>query len=53
MPDGKHHEDEDRDKKPAKRTKDDHLGMALRTVYDEALREDVPDEFKDLLGKLG
>jgi len=28
------------------------VGRALRSVYDETLREDVPDEFKDLLGKL-
>jgi len=29
------------------------IGRALRSVYDETLREDVPDEFKDLLGRLG
>lgn len=28
------------------------LGRALRSVYDETLREDVPDDFLDLLGKL-
>ena len=28
------------------------LGRALRSVYDDTLRESVPDEFKDLLGKL-
>ncbi|QNM84101.1 hypothetical protein H8M03_11160 [Sphingomonas sabuli] len=28
------------------------VGRALRTVYDETLREDVPDDFLDLLGKL-
>ena len=28
------------------------IGRALRTVYDETLREDVPDDFMDLLGKL-
>ena len=28
------------------------VGRALRSVYDETLRENVPDEFKDLLGKL-
>ena len=28
------------------------LGRALRTVYDETLREDVPSDFLDLLGKL-
>ena len=28
------------------------LGRALRSVYDETLREDVPSDFLDLLGKL-
>ena len=28
------------------------LGRALRTVYDDTLREPVPDDFADLLGKL-
>ncbi|HVH37727.1 MAG TPA: NepR family anti-sigma factor [Sphingomicrobium sp.] len=28
------------------------LGRALRTVYDDTLREPVPDDFVDLLGKL-
>jgi hypothetical protein len=28
------------------------LGRALRTVYDETLREEVPDDFLSLLGKL-
>ena len=28
------------------------LGRALRTVYDDTLREPVPDDFTDLLGKL-
>lgn len=28
------------------------ISKALRTVYDETLREDVPDDFMDLLGKL-
>lgn len=28
------------------------FGRALRSVYDETLREDVPDDFMDLLGKL-
>lgn len=28
------------------------LGRALRSVYDDTLRETVPDDFKDLLGKL-
>lgn len=40
--------------KPVRRTaKDpDDVGRALRSVYDNALREDVPDDFLDLLGKL-
>ena len=37
-------------KKRTKRTAD--VGRALRSVYDETLREDVPDDFLDLLGKL-
>jgi hypothetical protein len=28
------------------------LGRALRTVYDDTLREPVPDDFATLLGKL-
>jgi hypothetical protein len=30
----------------------DDVGKALRSAYDEALREEVPDDFIDLLGKL-
>ena len=30
----------------------DAVGKALRSAYDETLREDVPDDFLDLLGKL-
>ena len=37
-------------KKRGKRPGD--IGRALRSVYDETLREDVPDDFLDLLGKL-
>ena len=29
------------------------VGRALRTVYDDTLREEVPKDFLDLLGKLG
>jgi len=36
--------------KKKKRTAD--LGRALRSVYDDTLREAVPDEFTNLLGKL-
>lgn len=28
------------------------MGRALRTVYDETLREEIPKDFLDLLGKL-
>jgi hypothetical protein len=28
------------------------IGRALRTIYDDTLREAVPDDFRDLLGKL-
>jgi hypothetical protein len=28
------------------------IGRALRSVYDETLREDIPDDFLNLLGKL-
>jgi hypothetical protein len=37
-------------RKRGKRTAD--VGRALRSVYDETLRENVPDDFLDLLGKL-
>ena len=29
-----------------------NLGKALRTVYDQTLREDVPSDLMELLGKL-
>ena len=41
----------DRNKKGKKQRSAD-LGRALRSVYDDTLRETVPDEFSDLLGKL-
>ena len=28
------------------------LGRALRTIYDDTLRESVPDDFLNLIGKL-
>lgn len=28
------------------------LGRALRTIYDDTLRESVPDDFLSLIGKL-
>jgi hypothetical protein len=36
----------------ASRTKAGDLGKALRSVYDSTLRENVPTDFLDLLGKL-
>lgn len=36
----------------AKKHKASDIGRALRTVYDDTLREAVPDEFANLLGKL-
>ena len=37
---------------PKKKQRTADLGRALRSVYDDTLRENVPDEFIDLLGKL-
>lgn len=34
------------------RSKASDVGKALRSVYDNTLREDVPTDFLDLLGKL-
>ena len=34
------------------RSHDPHVANALRNAYEEAVREDVPQEFIDLLGKL-
>jgi len=39
------------DKKATKQRSTD-IGRALRTVYDDTLRETVPNDFLDLLGKL-
>jgi hypothetical protein len=36
----------------ARRSKAGELGKALRSVYDTTLREDIPRDFLDLLGKL-
>lgn len=30
----------------------DHIGHKLRTIYDEVVKEPVPDQFLDLLNKL-
>ena len=34
------------------RTAESHVANALRSAYEEAVQEDVPPEFLDLLGKL-
>ena len=39
--------------KDRKKDKATIVGRALRTVYDETLREEIPADFLDLLGKLG
>jgi len=37
---------------PKKKQRTSEIGRALRSVYDETLREDVPSDFRDLLSKL-
>lgn len=36
----------------AKKHRSSDLGRALRSVYDDTVRESVPDEFLKLIGKL-
>jgi hypothetical protein len=38
--------------KTGRKQRSGDLGRALRTVYDDTLRESVPDDFMDLIGKL-
>lgn len=38
--------------KGVRRQRASDLGRALRSIYDDTLRESVPDDFNDLLGKL-
>lgn len=38
--------------KTGRKQRSGDLGRALRTVYDDTLRETVPDDFLDLIGKL-
>lgn len=45
------------DRKPSPRKRagkpdDADVGRALRSVYQQAVEEQIPDEFLDLLGKL-
>jgi hypothetical protein len=39
--------------RPGKKPSSPGVGNALREAYQEALREDIPPEMLDLLGKLG
>ncbi len=41
-----------RSPKDRKHDKANVVGRALRTVYDDTLREEIPDDFLNLLGKL-
>ncbi len=49
----------DRTNAPAEQDREDTgddtsgIGRALRSVYDEAVSEDIPADMRDLLGKLG
>lgn len=38
--------------KKNRRQRTSDVGRALRSVYDDTLRESVPDDFLNLLGKL-
>ena len=40
------------DQKKGRKQRAGDIGRALRTIYDDTLREAVPDDFRDLLGKL-
>jgi hypothetical protein len=40
------------DEKKGRKQRASDIGRALRTIYDDTLRESVPDDFTDLLGKL-
>jgi len=40
------------DEKKVRKQRASDIGRALRTIYDDTLRESVPDDFSDLLGKL-
>ena len=39
--------------KKSRRQRTSDVGRALRSAYDDTLREPVPDDFLNLLGKLG
>lgn len=46
-------DDKKRPPRSPKRAPGGDVGKALRSVYDDALKEDIPREMLDLLGKLG
>lgn len=39
-------------KKSRDKTQQGHVGEALRSIYQQTVDEEVPDEFLDILGKL-
>jgi hypothetical protein len=39
-------------KKSRDKTRQGHVGDALRSIYQQTVDEEVPDEFLDILGKL-
>jgi hypothetical protein len=46
--------DENPPRKPRREAKTDRdVGVALKSAYDSALQEEIPQEMLDLLGKLG
>ena len=46
------HRDEVPAEKKNRKQRTGDIGRALRSVYDDTVREEVPDDFMDLLGKL-
>ena len=50
---GKHGKSGGGGKGGGKGPRPDNLGVALHSVYDATLNEDIPPEMLDLLGKLG
>jgi hypothetical protein len=39
-------------KKSRDKTQQGHVGEALRSIYQQTVNEEIPDEFLDILGKL-
>ncbi len=39
-------------KKSRNKAQQDQVGDALRSIYEQTINEEVPDEFLDILGKL-